>query len=290
MTICKAQKTVNVLIAVFLIIAVLILGLMIVGFFNDYFFNPEGPFLLGLGILVLGYNRRRRSFPRVDLVLNLAALPFHLIMIYGAVSLVLLSGLARHLLASWEWPVDDMSSVIAYDSGAKAVLLSDLRRIQVYDRAGRFSHGWFIERFPSPVSLHKNNFGLSGEEETFLISRSRQLRLAVYNLQGDLIAERDWSVKAMGFPDSRASGYPEIFRLAWYKWPLASELVSLICLAAGLWGGVILGRLHRGFVRRQRALAQLPGGPNPAPGDGPVTGVRDYRRYQPTTRGQGPDC
>lgn len=287
MTILKAQKIVTVLNTVLLIMASLILGLMFVMLFWFYASNSqglEGPVFLLPGILLLWFDLRQRSGPVTTLVLNLVALPVHLLLIYSAVSLVLFSGPGRRLPASWEWPVNDRSEVLILGGGAIAVLLDELRRVQVYDREGRFSHGWFVEPEPAgSVSLYRNNYGRGGEEETLLIHYSRRKTVTVYDLQGGVIGEREWELKAMGPQDPRARYFPALFRVPWYKWPLTSKTNGLIGLFVCLWAGFTLARLHLFFRDQWEAATHFaydwspktdrpPPKADPAPGAGPEAG------------------
>lgn len=264
------QKALAVLIAVLLTITALILGSVVVGLFNDYVFDIEGLIFLGMGFIFLWAKLAGpKSGRAVGLILNLAGLSFILIMIYGAVGMILLTGLGRHLPEAWEWPVGKNSSVIAFDSGAKVVLLRDMGRVQVYDREGRYVRGWTAENSSghTSLSLYKNKAGSGAEEETFLVGRGLSPKYT-YDLQGAALGEREWDYDSMGFPDHQAADFPEIFPVPWYKWFIASQLNSLICLLLGLSGGLILDWLYRLYFRRW-GDEPFPEAWFPRPGEGP---------------------
>ena len=241
-------KAVTALAGLFLFLIVLLLGLLIVGFFSDHFFDPEALIYLGLGLLMLWSNIRRRSDATAAVVFDLLALPFQIILIYGAVAMALSSGLGKFLPESWEWPVAPKSEVIVFAGGQKAVFLDDLARIQVYDAEGRYSGGWSIEAsygFNRP-RIYKNS-GVSGEEEAVVVRQILETKVTVYDLGGRIIGEREWDYERMEFPDHKAGDFPAVFSSGWLKWSLTSKLNGMICILIGLSGSFGLDWIGRRF-------------------------------------------
>lgn len=252
-------KVVTAILGLFLLIIIMLLGLLVVFFFNYNFFDLEALLYLGVGLLLLWSNIRRKPETAAESALDLAALPFQLIMVYGAVSMVLLSGLGRALPDSWEWPVEPWSSVIVFESGQKAVIIGDLWRIQVYDADGRFLSGWFLER-PSNYSgynMYKNDYGVPGEEETVLINQTLHDEVTVYGLDGRVVGKRKKDWDRLGFTDRKASDFPAVFAVGWPKWPLTSESNGLTCILIGLLGDFGLTWIRRFFKVDKNAPAMF---------------------------------
>lgn len=251
------QKAVSAVKALLMMAVVLIFALLVIEFFNETFFNLEGLFYLCLGFLLLWSNFQQKPDSTADLCLDSLALPFQLIMIYGAVGMMLLSGLGRMLPETWQWPVDEKSSLIVFDNGQKAVLLDDFPRIQVYDRMGRYLGGWFIDTGSSVFTrarLFKNNYGAPGEEETILIHSTLAPKVDVYNLSGLKVGEKERHYESVGWPDHTAADFPETFPVAWYMRPLVSELNSVLCMLVGMVGTLLLQWMHRLFRPRSQNL------------------------------------
>ena len=245
-------KAVTVTLKLFLGIIVLLLFLLLFMFFKDNLFDPEALLFLGLGVLLLWSNIRRQAETTTAFVFDLLALPLHIVLICGAVSMALLSGLGKFLPDSWEWPVAPRSGVIAFESGRKAVFLDELHRIQVYEADGRYSKGWFLKPSSSSsvfnrLSMYKNEYGIPGEEETVLVHQSLQEDVTVYDLDGRLIGERKREYEHVGFPARQADDFPAVFSAGWYKWPLITELNGVICICIGLIGSIGLDRMQRFF-------------------------------------------
>lgn len=231
----------------------IIVVFLIISYFNDMVFNLEAVYFLGLGLLLLASNLRRKSDQATDVIFDLFLIPFQVILIYGAVAMGLLSGLGKFFPESWEWPVAPDSDVIVFNSGKKVALLSDLRRLQVYGSDNRFSNGWIIDASSTlNARMHKNESAAPDADETFLIRLTLHPKATVYNLDGIIAEEKDWGYDSADYPEHKARDFPEIFPVAWYKWPLASELRGLGCMLVGLIGVSVMGLLHRFFQKRKR--------------------------------------
>jgi hypothetical protein len=250
-----AGKLLGAVLGLFIVAVVLLLGFVAVFYFNENFFELDALLFLIFGLALLWENIRRHADSTAAFVLDFLALPFQLLIICGSAASILLSGAARILPESWEWPADSLSRVVAFESGKKAALLYNLPRIQVYDADGRYSNGWFLESPPSIFknpTLYKNEYGIPGAEETIVIHRGLEANVTIYDLDGKAIGTREQDYDKMGYPFHGVRDFPAIFPVAWYQWPLAAEVNALMLSLIGIIGAVGLMWVRRFFEPRKK--------------------------------------
>lgn len=157
-----------------------------------------------------------------------------LIWIYGILSFTCPFWAPALVPGGWQWPMPPRHRALLLDSGERAAIQTNARRLQVYDAAGKYLQGWYI-------GVNSDFVGLAGGPDDFggreaLAVRTNSGRKVVYDLQGNVLSQEELPDYA---PLPESGRFVDMsFKRSILGWPLYNPIVGWFMIAIGMFSFV----------------------------------------------------